>query len=84
MEKLYEKIVTEVALLLKDRYSKLMKPFNISNLIKKYGPGYIAKNSKTGRVVAHAKRLDTLFKKSGDRKDIVISWVPKSGARYVL
>lgn len=61
-----------------------MKPINISSLIKKYGPGYVAKNRKTGRVVAHAKRLDLLFKKTKKRTDFVVSWIPKSGARYVF
>jgi len=61
-----------------------MKPINISSLIKKYGPGYVAKSRRTGRVVAHAKRLDLLFKKTKKRADVVISWVPKSGARYVF
>lgn len=62
---------------------KNMKPINISSLIKKYGPGYIAKNKKTGKVVAHAKRLDLLFTKTKSKTDIIISWVPKKGARYV-
>lgn len=61
-----------------------MKPINITNLIKKYGPGYIAKNRKTGRVIAHAKRLDLLFKKTGKRDDVTISWVPKSNIKYVF
>lgn len=61
-----------------------MKPVNISSLIKKYGPGYIAKNKKTGRVVAHAKRIDILIKKTGKRSDITISWLPKGNAKYVF
>lgn len=61
-----------------------MKPINITSLIKKYGPGYVAKDTKTKKVVAHAKRLDVLAKKTGKRTDVVISWVPKPGARYVF
>lgn len=61
-----------------------MKPIDITSLIKKYGPGYIAKSRKTGRVIAHAKKLDVLFKKTGKRTDLLISWVPKPGARYVF
>lgn len=61
-----------------------MKPINISELVKEYGPGYVAKSRKTGRVIAHAKRLDLLFKKTGKRTDVTISWVPKSNARYVF
>jgi len=61
-----------------------MKPLNISNLIKKYGSGYVAWNKKSGRVVAHAKRLDVLFKKTKDKDKVVFSWIPKQGARYVF
>ena len=61
-----------------------MKPINISSLIKKYGSGYVAKSKKTGKVVAHAKRLDFLFKKIKGKSDIVISWIPKKNARYVF
>lgn len=61
-----------------------MKPVNISEIVKKYGPGYIAKSRKTGRVIAHAKRLDLLFKKTSKRTDVTISWVPKSNVKYVF
>lgn len=61
-----------------------MKPINISSLIKKYGPGYVAKNKKTGRVLAHATRLDILFKKTGKKTGISISWLPKGNAKYVF
>lgn len=61
-----------------------MKPINISTLIKKYGPGYVAKNKKTGRVVAHAKRIDLLFKKTQGKANLSVSWLPKNGARYVF
>ena len=60
-----------------------MKPVNITSIIKKYGPGYVAKTQK-GRVVAHDKRIDILFNKVKDRDDVIISWVPKPGARYVF
>lgn len=62
----------------------IMKPINISEIVKKYGPGYIAKSRKTGQVVAHAKRLDVLFKKTHKKTDVTISWVPKSNAKYVF
>lgn len=61
-----------------------MRPINITSLVKKYGPGYIAKNKKSGKVVAHAKRLDFLFKKTKGKTNIVISWIPKKDARYVF
>lgn len=49
-----------------------MKPINISSLIKKYGPGYIAKNRRTGKVIAHAARIDLLFKKP--EKDPILAF----------
>ena len=61
-----------------------MNPININPLIKRYGPGYVAKAKKSGRVVAHAKRLDVLFRKVKKKEDVVISWIPKRGARYVF
>jgi len=61
-----------------------MRPINITSLVKKYGPGYIAKNKKSGKVVAYAKRLDFLFKKTKGKTDLIISWIPKKGARYVF
>jgi hypothetical protein len=61
-----------------------MKPINISRIVKKYGPGYVAKSQKTGRVVAHAKRLDLLFEKTSKRRDVTIAWVPKGHAKYVF
>lgn len=61
-----------------------MELINITSMVKKYGPGYVAKHPKTGRVVAHAKRVDLLLKKTGRRTNLVISWVPKFGARYVF
>ena len=61
-----------------------MKPINISSLVKKYGPGYIARNKKTGRVIAHSKRIDVLFDVTKDKKNVVIGWVPGEKARYVF
>lgn len=61
-----------------------MKPINISSLIKKYGPGYVAKNKKTGRVVAHAKRLDVLFKKTRKKTGITIAWIPQGNTKYAF
>ena len=61
-----------------------MKPVNITELVKKYGPGYIAKNRKTGRIIAHAKRLDILFKKTSKKANVTISWIPEKNAKYVF
>ena len=60
------------------------KPKDITKLMKKYGPGYIAKTKKSGRVVAHARAIDVLFEKTKDRDDVIIAWVPKEGGRYVF
>lgn len=66
---------------------KKVKPIDITKLTEKYGPGYIAKEKKSGRIVAHASRVDTLLKKvkgGKKEKELVISWIPKHGARYVF
>lgn len=62
------------------------KLINITHLTKSYGPGYIAKDKKTGQVIAHASSVDTLMKKVNAKKEknIIISWIPKHGARYVF
>lgn len=57
---------------------------DITQLIKDFGPGYVAKNKKTGKVVAHAKKIDQLFQKTKDNKGVVISWVPKENKKYVF
>ena len=62
-----------------------IKTVNITALTEKYGPGYIAKDKKSGKIVAHSSRVDTLMKKiQGGKKEVVISWVPKHGALYVF
>lgn len=61
-----------------------MKPVNISALVKKYGASYVARNTKTGKVVANSNRIDLLLKKTKDNSNINISWVPKDNARYVF
>lgn len=65
---------------------KKIKAINITKLTEKYGPGYIAKDKNSGKIVAHASRVDTLMKKvkSKKEKEVVISWVPKHGAQYVF
>lgn len=66
---------------------KKMKSINITKLTEKYGPGYIAKDKKSGKIVAHASRVDTLMKKINavkKEKETIISWVPKHGAQYVF
>lgn len=63
------------------------KPVNITRLTEKYGPGYIAKDKKTGKVVAFASKVDILMKKVAKTKkerQVIISWVPKHGAQYVF
>lgn len=66
--------------------AKQVLPINITHLTEEYGPGYIAKDKKTGKVVAHARRVDILMEKikKEKRNEIVISWIPKHGARYLF
>lgn len=64
-----------------------MKPtraINITALTKKYGNQYIAKSEKTDKVLAHDERMDVVFKKVKNKKDVTISWVPKYGTTYVF
>ena len=61
-----------------------MKPVNISSLVKKYGASYVARSQKTGKVVAHSKRIDILVKKMKEKLGVTISWVPRDNARYVF
>lgn len=62
-----------------------LKSLNITQLTQQYGPGYVARDKKSGKVVAHASRVDILMKKvKTDPQKVVISWIPKHGARYVF
>ena len=56
----------------------VMKAINISTLIKKYGPGYVAKNKKSGKIIASAKRLDLLFQKVGKNPILLLPGSPKA------
>jgi hypothetical protein len=62
----------------------MKRPIDVSSLVKKYGPGYVAKKTKTGRIVAHAKRLDVLFKETKHRTNVTISWIPQPNVKYVF
>lgn len=61
-----------------------MKPVNISPLVKKYGASYVARSKKTGKVLAHSKRIDVLVKKMKKKLGVTISWVPRDNVRYVF
>jgi len=63
-----------------------VKSINITALTEKYGPGYIAKDKKSGKIIAHASRVDILMEKvkSKAKKEVIISWIPKHGAQYVF
>lgn len=64
-----------------------VKSINITKLTEKYGPGYIARNKKSGKIIAHASRVDTLMGKVKEiekKKEVVVSWIPKHGAQYVF
>lgn len=65
------------------------KPQNFTAISKKYGPGYVARMKNSLKVIASAKRVDTLFKKIRNKKEfkedkVVIDWVPKYGQQYAL
>lgn len=54
------------------------------NLIKKYGPGFVAVSKSSGRVVAHGRDIEKMYqnadKKGIDYSKVVISHVPKFGS----
>lgn len=52
--------------------------------MKKYGPGYVAKNKTSGKVIASSKRLDLLFRKVGKKTNVTIAWIPKGNVKYVF
>lgn len=62
----------------------LTKSQDITLLIKKYGPGYIAESKKTGKIIDHSTNLKILFDRVKDKQNIVISWLPQPNTRYVL
>jgi len=67
----------------------MKKPVNLTNLSKKYGPGFVARVKGTTRVIGYAKRPNSLLLKIKNKKEfkenkVTISWIPKYGARYVF
>lgn len=67
----------------------MKKTINLTHLAKEYGPGYVARIAHTTKILAHGSRADKLLEKIKDKKEfkenkVVISWVPKYGARYVF
>ncbi len=66
-----------------------MKAINITRLAKKKGPGYAAKDKISGRVVLTARNLELLWNNilrldKSRQERLVISWIPKYGAKYVF
>lgn len=67
----------------------MKKPIKLTSLSKKYGPGYVARIKGTTKIIDYAKQPDSLLKKIKNKKEfkenrVVISWIPKYGARYVF
>ena len=62
---------------------------NLTAFSKKYGPGYVARIEGGMKVLAAAKKVDSLVEKIKNMKEFqqnktVISWIPKYGQRYVF
>ena len=69
--------------------SMIKKTFNLTSLSQKLGECYVARIENSGKILAHAKNAKTLMEKVKNipefkRNKVVISWVPKYGARYVF
>lgn len=67
----------------------MKKSFNLTSLSRTYGESYVARIMGTNQIIAHAKNADEVMDKIKDteefkKKKIVISWIPKYGARYVF
>lgn len=67
----------------------MKQAFNLTSLSRKFGESYVALDTKTNKVVAHARRADKLVEQIKDTKKfkedkLIISWVPKYGAQYVF
>ncbi|MBI4067045.1 hypothetical protein HY407_01575 [Candidatus Gottesmanbacteria bacterium] len=67
----------------------MAKVFNLTSLSQKFGECYVARLKDTDKVIAHAKDADQLLAKIKGREEfkknkLVISWIPKYGARYVF
>ena len=67
----------------------MKKLLNLTTLSKKYGPGFVARVKGTGKIIGYAKRPDSLLAKIKNKKEfkenkVIISWIPKYGARYVF
>jgi len=67
----------------------MKKTINLTNLAKEYGPGYVARIINSTKILAHHSRVDKLLEKIKNKKEfkenkVVISWIPKYGARYVF
>jgi len=67
----------------------MKKALNLTVLSKTYGEGYVARIVNSNKILAHAKSADKVIEKIKNSKEfkqkkVVISWVPKYGARYVF
>jgi len=54
-----------------------------TSITKKYGPGFIAQSQKTGKVLAHGRDIEKMYKdaekKGIDFTKVIISHVPPYG-----
>lgn len=67
----------------------MRKVVDFTKISKEYGQCYVARLKGTNKIVAHAKTVNKLVDKIKDKKEfnqdkVVISWVPKYGARYLF
>lgn len=65
------------------------RSINLTKLAKKYGPGYVVRIEGTTRIIGYAKQADSLLEKIKNKREfqedkVIISWIPKYGARYVF
>lgn len=63
-------------------------PNDMTHIVKTYGPGFVARSIKSGRVVAHAKEFGKLWdqvkdKESFKKNELEIMHVPQYGIHSV-
>jgi hypothetical protein len=65
------------------------KARNLTSISKKYGQGYVARFLGSNKILAFAKKADSLMEKIKEKKEfkenkLVISWIPKFGQSYAF
>jgi len=63
-------------------------PNDLTHIVKKYGPGFVAQSKESGRVVAHADDFEKLMKQIEHRESykknkLIVMHVPSYGVLHI-